>query len=419
MFSPLIFLCIQTITLWFIVIFLHRKKEHLTLAPLYSFLAVLTILTHNFSDLGFAITFNNLFFLISSVSFFTSLMLGVLIIYIFEGPKATRLALFIILLTSFVYIGIAFLLGLQVDTSKWFLFDQEHLVGYFWSISAIIVDVFFIAILWELLGRIKNIPVFVQIFLVFIGTFFIDTLIFVTGVFFNQPFYLSVLKGDLLVRTSLALIVTPFIGTYLKSKNYKQKTQKIWEILNFSSNLESKIKTMEEMITKQKELENELKKSEETYHLALEGANAGIWDWNIEKNQITYSEKFYNLLGFKEKEIKNTIEAFKQMIHPDDVEKTFSLIGACLKNKEFYSIEHRLKIGDGSYKWYLNSGITKFDSFDKPIRMVGSIIDINEKKVISDSYAEKVIELEKFNKIMIDREVKMTEMKEELKALQK
>ena len=422
MYNSFIFLCVQTIILWFLVIFLHRRKERFTLIPLYSLLAVLTILTHNLSDLGFAVILNDWYFLIASFSFFTSLMLGVLFIYLFEGPKAARLALFVILFTSVLYIGVVFFLGKQVDTSNWVSFNFKNLITYFWSISAIIIDVFFMAILWELLGKIKKIPLFVQIFLVIFGTFIIDALIFVTGVFINQPIYASILQGDIIIRIILALIATPIVAIYLKAEKYsedaREKPKNFWEILNFRSSLESKIKTMEEVLKYQKELETKLKNSEEKYSLAIEGASAGIWDWDIEKNYINYSSKFLSLLGFKEGEVSTTIEAFKLMLHPDDVEKTFSLIDECLNNKKVYSIEYRLKTKDGSYKWYLSSGITKFDSSGKAIRMVGSIIDINDKKLINESYQEKVKELEKFNKIMVDRELKMSELKQEIKSLE-
>ena len=416
-----LFLCLQTITLWFLVIFLHRKKEKITLIPLYSLLAVLTILTHNLSDLGFAITLGNWCFLIASFSFFTSLMLGVLFIYLFEGPRATRLALFIIFFTSILYIIVISLLNLQVDTTKWISLDYSHLVTYFWSISAIIIDVFFIAIFWELLEKIKKINLFIRIFLVILFTFLIDALIFVTGAFYGQAIYLQILYGDLVTRLVLAIIATPIVTLYLKSEKYNETSRKkpknFWDILNFHSDLETEIQSMEEVLREEKELKDKLQKSEEKYFLALEGANAGIWDWDIEKNVINYSNKFTSLLGYESEDLKTTIEDFKKILHPEDLDRTFKLIDECFNNKKNYSIEYRLLTKDGSYKWFLSSGITKFNPEGKPIRMVGSIIDINEKKMISNSYEEKVKELETFNKLMINRELKMTELKEEINRI--
>jgi hypothetical protein len=86
----LLFVFIQTIFCWLLVIYLHRQKSRYTLIPLYTYISILTILTHNFSDLGFAVVFNQWYLLISSLTFFTSLMLGVLFLYLFEGPREAR-----------------------------------------------------------------------------------------------------------------------------------------------------------------------------------------------------------------------------------------------------------------------------------------------------------------------------------------
>jgi PAS domain S-box-containing protein len=309
-------------------------------------------------------------------------------------------------------------MGMQVDTSNWVALNFDKIKTYFWSILAIVADVFFLAIFWELIGKIKRLPMFIKIFLVIFGVFLLDAVIFTTGVFWGNPVYLSILKGHLIVRFVLAVIATPFIVIYLNTDKYdeekRDKPKTIWEILNFHSDLESKIENMEEVLKEEKKLEEELKKSEEKYALALQGANAGIWDWDIEKDNVMYSAKFHALLGFNEGELKSKIDDFKEMLHPDDVDRTMATIDDCFKNKKPYNVEYRLKNKDGSYKWYLSGGVVKFDDSGKPIRMVGSIIDIDEKKSIDKSYEDKVSELEKLNKAIINRELKMLELKKEL-----
>jgi PAS domain S-box-containing protein len=407
--------------LWFLVIFFHRQKNRFTLIPLYSYLAILTLLTHNLSDLGFAVTVNQWYFLISSFSFFTALMLGILFIYLFEGPRATRLAISIIVFVSFFYIGLVFLLNMQADTSKWVVLTFDHLKYYFFSISAIVIDVFFITIVWELLEKLNKIPLLLRLFIIIFGTYLLDTLIFVTGIFGSQSMYVSVLQGNLTIRFILALIATPIAHSYLKEEKYSAKTrnkpQVIWEILNFRSDLESKIQTMAEIIKHEDELKRALEESQETYRLAIEGANAGIWDWDMRRDGIMFSPKFCALLGYKEGTIPTSIEGFKTLIHPDDIKRVFDLLETSFKKKETYLVEYRLRTQDGTYKWYLCGGTTKYDQSDKPIRMVGSIIDINEKKELLKSYEEKVFELEKFNKLMVDRESQMIALKKEIEQL--
>ena len=63
------------------------------------------------------------------------------------------------------------------------------------------------------------------------------------------------------------------------------------------------------------------------------------------------------------------------------------------------------------------NGIAKYDSDDKPIRMVGSIIDIDARKNIGFELQQKVDQLTQLNDLMVGRELKMTELKEELQKL--
>lgn len=416
-----LYLCTQTILLWLLVIWLHRKKGTITLIPLYVFIGASALLTHNLSDMGFSVTFSGQYFFISSFSFFTALMLGVLFIYLFEGVRATRLALIVILETSFLYIATVFFLDREADITGWATITLQRLQYYFWSISAIVADVFFIAIFWELMGKIKRIPLFVQVFLVVFATFALDTLIFVSGFFGGQDLYGTILRGDLMVRLVLALVITPVIVFFLRQEKYveanREKPKKFWEILDLHSDLENKLKTMEEVVKYEKELEGELDKAKEQYALALEGANAGIWDWDIVKDKIMFSPKFCSLLGCKKEDLGETIEDFKKNMYPEDVSKAFSLLEECFREKKPFSIEYRLKMREGSYRWYSCGGVVKFDDEGKPVRMVGSIIDIHEKKEIIRLHEEKVVELERFNKVLVDRELRMIDLKKEIHRL--
>ena len=304
--------------------------------------------------------------------------------YLFEGPRATRLALWVILLVSALYILFVGVLSLQTNTSCWVVLDFEKIKIYFWSITAIIIDFIFIAVIWEIMGKSNRTPLVARVFLVTVGVYFLDSLIFVTGAFGSEQVYVSMLRSNLAIRFILALIATPIASFYFKLEGYKEesrvKPKRIWEILNFRSDLEERIESMEEIIRKAKKLEEELKISKETYSLALGGANAGIWDWDITRNHIMYSAKFCNLLGYEEGEIKTGIDDFKKILHPSDTERVFDQVEKSHVNHTPFSTEYRLKNKDGAYRWYSCGGIVKYNESDKPIRMVGSIIDIDEKK---------------------------------------
>ena len=62
----------------------------------------------------------------------------------------------------------------------------------------------------------------------------------------------------------------------------------------------------------------ELFKSEERFALAMRGANDGLWDWNLETDDVYYSPRWKSMLGYEEKELSNTIETWSNLVHPDN-----------------------------------------------------------------------------------------------------
>ncbi len=418
---PLISLILFTVLLWGAVVVLHQLKNRLTLIPLYSLLAALTVGMHHISDLGFSVQFGDLFFLVGSVSFFTSLMLGLLLLYIFDGPRASRIALVNILGISILYVLLVLVMGFMTDTSKWVVLTFDRYISYIWSIGAIFIDGLFIMFVWELLSRVKVIPIFFKVFIVVLGVYVLDALIYVTGVFGLTNVYWTVLEGNLVTRVILALVITPFITVFLKQGRYSEekrdKPKNLWDIVNFRSDLEVKVSNMEQALKYEKELRQMLQDSKEKFEMAVAASHSGIWEWDVVKKQVHLTPQYYALLGYEQGIFEGDSSRMWQLVHPDDYKMTYQKIyDECLKQGKPYSVEHRLKTSDGKYRWFQEWGIAKFDDNGKPIKMIGSIIDIDNQKKLVASYEEKLKELEKLNKIMIDREVQMSELKAAIKS---
>jgi len=145
----------------------------------------------------------------------------------------------------------------------------------------------------------------------------------------------------------------------------------------------------EELIAMDEELEEQfnqlelhrdaLIKSDERYKLAVEGANDGIWDWDIKGNTYFFSLQWKEAFGYKENEISSSFEGFKSLLHPEDKEKVLNTIDSYLSSKRgFYEQTYRLRCKDGSYRWILSRGKAIWDSKDEAIRMAGSHTDITE-----------------------------------------
>ena len=137
-----------------------------------------------------------------------------------------------------------------------------------------------------------------------------------------------------------------------------------------------------------------LKNTQERLQLATEGTAAGIWDWpDVSKDEEWWSPRFYQLLGYAEGDLSPALSTFQSLLHPDDVKGTLTLLDEHFKSKKRFEIEYRLRTKSGEYKWFLGSAQAKYNSAGQPERLVGSIIDIDDRKrgakTIAD-YAELI-----------------------------
>jgi diguanylate cyclase (GGDEF)-like protein/PAS domain S-box-containing protein len=143
-------------------------------------------------------------------------------------------------------------------------------------------------------------------------------------------------------------------------------------------------------ITNRKKEEELLREVEERWQFALEGSNDGVWDWNFETNEVFYSKRFKEILGFDESEWKNERSEAVDRIHPDDYENVLTQINNHLQgNNSNYSSEYRIKHKDGTYLWMYDRGkVIRWDGNGKPLRMIGTCGDITPRKKLEEKIKE-------------------------------
>jgi diguanylate cyclase (GGDEF)-like protein/PAS domain S-box-containing protein len=136
-----------------------------------------------------------------------------------------------------------------------------------------------------------------------------------------------------------------------------------------------------EDVTAINETERKLYLSQQRYELAAKGASAGVWDWDIVSNEVFYSTKFTELLGFDNLAFGNDFASFTEQIHPDDLAKFNANLDVHLSDPfEIFDIEVRMYSAKQHELWFHIVGEALRDDKGKPYRMVGSISDITEKK---------------------------------------
>jgi PAS domain S-box-containing protein len=133
-------------------------------------------------------------------------------------------------------------------------------------------------------------------------------------------------------------------------------------------------------ITERKRAEEALKVSEERYALAQRVANIGSWDWNIINGNLKWSDTIEPMFGFGDGEFGGTYEAFLNSVHPDDRQYVIDSVNACLEKGKDYDIEHRIVWPDGTVRTVSETGNVIRDRKGKPMRMLGIVRDITERK---------------------------------------
>ena len=139
-----------------------------------------------------------------------------------------------------------------------------------------------------------------------------------------------------------------------------------------------------------------LRISEERLRFALEGIGDGLWDWNLQTNEVFYSKRWKKMLGYEENDINPDVSEWKSRVHPEDIKQTFEDTRAHIEGEtDAYVNEHRLKCKDGTYKWILSrGGIVSHDNEGEPLRMVGSHTDIFIRKKMEKELEIYALELE-------------------------
>ena len=128
-----------------------------------------------------------------------------------------------------------------------------------------------------------------------------------------------------------------------------------------------------------------IERSEERFALAVRGSKDGIWDRNLETNEVYYSPRWKEMLGYEDHELENRYEEWTDRIHPDDLERVRGTLQAYLDGRSTrYEIEYRLRHKDGEYRWVLTKGSVVRDESGNPRRIAGSNTDITERKELEE-----------------------------------
>lgn len=171
-----------------------------------------------------------------------------------------------------------------------------------------------------------------------------------------------------------------------KEKLFKVSVSKI--VLN---NIEKYVATFVDI--------TDIEEIKERLSYAISGTKDGLWDWNLLTNEVYFSPRWKEMLGYSADEIPNALETWSNRVHPDDIEQALNDINANIEKKTaVYDNKHRLKHKDGHWVWIHDRGKTMYDHNGKAIRMIGFHTDITQQKL----FEKRILDFKELYENIID-----------------
>lgn len=143
----------------------------------------------------------------------------------------------------------------------------------------------------------------------------------------------------------------------------------------------------------QASLVEELRVSEQRWQFALEGADQGVWDWNMQTNAVFFSPRLITMLGYEVEDFAPHLDAWTSRVHPDDLPLAMAQVdrhrlGECA----FYQAEYRMQHKDGRWCWIMDRGkIIERSADGTPLRMIGTHTDITERKLMEEQLRQSAM----------------------------
>ncbi|NJO12192.1 MAG: PAS domain-containing protein [Gammaproteobacteria bacterium] len=129
-----------------------------------------------------------------------------------------------------------------------------------------------------------------------------------------------------------------------------------------------------------------------------------------------YNERWYEYTGFARGQYGQS--SWAPILHPDDLQRCIDTYFGCIRTQQPYQIEYRFRDArSGGYRWFMGRALPIRDERGRVTRWFGTCTDIDDAKKVAESLRESNELLSRFNRLAVDRELRMIELKKEVNGL--
>jgi uncharacterized PurR-regulated membrane protein YhhQ (DUF165 family) len=218
--SKVVILILEAVVMYFLVLGAHSLRHRYGLAHFYALIGGITAIMSWVTDAGVQVQVAGITFMVGSTVFYTSLLLSVFVIYVFDGPKAARIAISTVIAVSALMPLVAAVLHFQsnlIGTGPLAAVPTPSLRINTASVLTTLADLIFLVIVWEFLGKPSlHLKLALRTFLTLLGVMWLDVFLFASGAFAGTPAYLSIMQGTLVSRFIISIFALPFLYGYLR-----------------------------------------------------------------------------------------------------------------------------------------------------------------------------------------------------------
>jgi uncharacterized PurR-regulated membrane protein YhhQ (DUF165 family) len=275
--TEVLVLIIMAMGVYFLVLWAHSLRHRYGPVHFYALIGGITAIMSWVTDAGVSIHVAGITFFVGSTVFYTSLLLGVFVVYVFDGPRAARIAISTVVgvsaMVPLIAMALHFQLGIIGHTPIAHV-PMPSLRINTASVLATLLDLIFLAIAWEYFGKPNlRIRLWLRAFLTLLGVMWLDVILFATMAFAGTPAYFSIMKGTLISRFVISVFALPFLYVYLhrqsSKKGLKIENRPVLAILKQVAEIKIELSLAQKEIDRRKEAEKELDKVIQELQTAL------------------------------------------------------------------------------------------------------------------------------------------------------